>query len=120
MLRAREFEHWAGETLQRSTSFHPCTSSRPSSTRMPRGAPPADPFSSHDLEDILVVVRGLPEVLDDIRSGGRPIHAAVRLELGRLLARPDALDLIRAHLEGDRATQAVGPRLLKDIRAACG
>lgn len=78
------------------------------------------PRMSHDLEDIFVVLRGLPSLFDDVESGMEIVHAEVRRQLRKLCERSDALDLVGSMLEGDRATQALAPRLLARLRRACG
>lgn len=83
-----------------------------------RGA--QEPITSHDLEDIFVVLRGIPTLLDEIASGNDPVHSEVRRQLGDVAAAEDALDTIRGLLEGDAATQASAPALLARVRQACG
>jgi hypothetical protein len=78
-----------------------------------------DPYASHDLEDIFVVVRGLPLLVNEIATGTGAVYEAVREGLRGITARPDALDLLRGHLEGDAATQALAVPLLQRLREAC-
>lgn len=77
-------------------------------------------WMSPDLEDILVVIRGLPELLDEIRVGVEDVHAEVRRQLREIFSGPDAVDLVRAMLEGDAATQATAPALLAALRRSSG
>lgn len=77
-------------------------------------------WMSPDLDDILVVVRGLPGLLDEIRVGVAEVHAEVRRQLREIFSGPDAVDLVRAMLEGDAATQATAPALLAALKQACG
>ena len=76
-----------------------------------------DPYSSHDLEDLFSVMRGVPSVLDEIAVRTNGVHDVIRAELAHIVARKDVLDLIRSHLEGDAGTQALAPRLLARLRA---
>ena len=78
-----------------------------------------DPLSSPDLEDILVVLRGMPDLADEIAGGQQPVHSFIRRQLGKIVAGADALGLIRAHIEPDDATQATAPMLLARLRKTC-
>ena len=78
------------------------------------------PMMSHDLEDIFVVVRGLPGVVREIETGNGAVHAAIRGQLRALLSKDDAIDIVHAMLEGDAATQSIAPRLLAELRRAYG
>jgi hypothetical protein len=80
----------------------------------------ADPYTSQDLEDIFVVLRGLPDLLGELTGGQSEAHREIRRQLGAIARRPDALDVVRAQLEPDAATQAIAPSLLARVRQACG
>ena len=79
-----------------------------------------NPMMSHDLEDIFVVLRGLPLLFNEIERGIDDVHAEVRRQLRDFCRRSDALDLVSSMLEGDAVTQALAPRLLARLRRACG
>ena len=78
-----------------------------------------NPFMSIDLDDIVVVVRGIPELLAEIRIGTADVHVFVREQLSALFSGADGLDIVRSHLEGDAGTQALAPALLAGILDAC-
>jgi hypothetical protein len=82
-----------------------------------RGA--TSPDTSHDLEDIFVVLRGIPSLFGEIASGSDEVYIDVRRQLGLFAERPDALDIVRALVEADAATQATAPSLLDNLRRAC-
>ena len=44
-----------------------------------------DPLSSHDIEDILNLVDGRPELLDEVRAADRAVQTYIAAELGKLL-----------------------------------
>jgi predicted nucleotidyltransferase len=62
--------------------------------------------ASHDLEDILSVVAGLPLLRKQIATDNTAIAVAVRNDLVALRAHEAFIDAVPAHFEGDRAGQA--------------
>ena len=71
-----------------------------------RGRGSADPLASHDLEDIVVLTRGHPTLMTELRSGADIRHVEARRFLTEFSAGPDARALLLAHTEGDAASQA--------------
>ena len=69
-----------------------------------RGA--GDYVESHDLEDVLTVLAGLPSLRTEIERAGSRVALAVREELGRLAAREGFLEASWGHFEGDSRGQA--------------
>ncbi|PTL89164.1 hypothetical protein C6W88_19285 [Halomonas litopenaei] len=50
-----------------------------------KGRGEGDPLSSHDIEDILNLVDGRPELLDEVRAAGSDLRAYIADELSKLL-----------------------------------
>jgi hypothetical protein len=65
-----------------------------------------DVFSSHDLEDIVTVVDGRPEIVDDAAAADQRVRAYIASELRSLLANPDFIDALPGFLLPDAANQA--------------
>lgn len=59
-------------------------------------------------------------MLHEIETGVGAVHAEVRRQLREILNGNDAIDLVRAMLEGDAATQATAPTLLAALKKSCG
>lgn len=77
-----------------------------------RGRGGGDYFASHDLEDILTVLSGLPRLRADLARGDAPVVRAVRGELVDLRSKEAFRDAVPAHFEGDRAGQARAEEML--------
>lgn len=72
---------------------------------------------SHDMEDILTVVDGRPELIDELV--GLPIHVKeyLRDEFDALLSEPEFVDSINWHLAGDAANQARSLIIIERLRS---
>lgn len=77
-----------------------------------------DPMISHDVEDVVAVLRGVAGLLEEIRTGTEAVHGEVRVALRSLFDGDPGRELLAAHLEGDTATQATVPVLLRRIQDA--
>lgn len=77
-----------------------------------------DPIVSHDVEDIVAVLRGVDGLLDEVRAGTDVVHEEVRAGLREIFGDDDGREVLAAHLEGDAATQATVPELLRRIQEA--
>jgi hypothetical protein len=64
-----------------------------------------DNFSSHDLEDIVTVVDGRPELVDEVQSAPADLHGYLRDEFGALLSNRNFLEALSGHLLPDAASQ---------------
>ena len=64
-----------------------------------------NPISSHDLEDVVAVIDGRVEIIDEVSTARDDLHAAIATQLRAILARPDAEDLIAAQLPPDPKSQ---------------
>lgn len=79
-----------------------------------------DPMVSHDVEDVVAVLRGVTGLLGEIQAGTSPVHGEVRASLRQLFGEDGGRELLAAHLEGDAATQSTAGTLLRQIRSAVG
>lgn len=65
-----------------------------------------DVFASHDLEDIITVVDGRPEIVDDVVTADPEVRAYISAEIGSLLKNPDFTEALAGFLLPDAASQA--------------
>ncbi|GAB4357186.1 MAG: hypothetical protein OHK0021_01490 [Bryobacter sp.] len=71
-----------------------------------RGRGGSDLLSSRDVEDIVYVVDGRPEILDEIKEEDRGLQSYLRDEFELLLEDPYFLDALPGYLHPDSASQA--------------
>ena len=69
-----------------------------------RGA--GDFRGSHDLEDIITVLDGRKEIVDEIQGSARALRAYLKHELEQLYTNPYFLEALPGHLLPDSASQA--------------
>ena len=62
--------------------------------------------SSHDLEDLMAVVDGRPELAEEIHSGPEDVRAFVAAEIRKLFAVREFMDALPGYLLPDQASQA--------------
>jgi predicted nucleotidyltransferase len=76
-----------------------------------------EPQPSKDLEDVLVVLRGLPSVLDELSRGDDPLAVGAHALLLRVveLHGADLVAVVQRHIESDVATQESAPVLAARI-----
>ncbi len=79
-----------------------------------RGA--GDYLASHDLEDIVTVVDGRVELLEDVGQADEEVRFYLRERLSALLATDAFVDALPGHLPGDAASQARVPIILERLR----
>jgi hypothetical protein len=65
-----------------------------------------DIFTSHDLEDIVTVVDGRPEIVDDVAAADEQVRAYIAAELRSLLENADFTEALAGFLLPDAASQA--------------
>ncbi|HWL85320.1 MAG TPA: hypothetical protein VNO21_05935 [Polyangiaceae bacterium] len=73
--------------------------------------------ASHDLEDVLAVMAGLPGLRGQIASEKTAVAIAVRRELIELRAREAFIDAVPGHFDGDAAGQARANKVLDWLHA---
>jgi hypothetical protein len=71
-----------------------------------RGCGGGDIIASHDLEDIIAVIDGRPEIVADVAAAPPDVRAYIGQELAVLLGHPDFTEAIAGFLLPDPANQA--------------
>ena len=71
-----------------------------------RGRGKGDYLASHDLEDLLTVVDGRPELLDELQSASKNVRSYIAGAIGEVLKSPQFIDALPAYLLPDSASQA--------------
>lgn len=78
-----------------------------------------DVFASHDLEDIITVVDGRPEIVDEVPAAARDVSDYISREIRSLLREPDFIEALSGFLLPDAASQARRPILEQRLIALC-
>lgn len=76
----------------------------------------SDPFVSHDLEDIVVVIDGRPEIVADVTGATAAVRGYVAGQIRALLASRDFTEALPGLLLPDAASQARRPLLERRLR----
>jgi predicted nucleotidyltransferase len=82
-----------------------------------RGRGNNDYLASHDLEDIITVIDGRAELVEETRRASEPLRRYLAEQLAGLVSINDFLDAIPAHLPGDGASQQRVPEVIRRLRA---
>lgn len=77
-----------------------------------RGRGAGDYLASHDIEDTLTVVAGLPALREQIAHEATPVAREVRAELVALRGKEAFIDAVPAHFDGDDVGQARADEVL--------
>ena len=64
-----------------------------------------DYFASHDIEDIIAVVDGGPELATEVRASEAELKEYLRQQLGTMVNDPTFVELIQWHLLPDETSQ---------------
>jgi len=80
-----------------------------------RGRGNGDYLASHDLEDLVTVVDGRPELLDELRSASEDVRSYIRSATAQMLKAPQFLDALPGYLLPDSASQARIRQLLAKL-----
>jgi hypothetical protein len=72
--------------------------------------------SSHDLEDLMAVVDGRVELVEEIYSGAENVRAYIAAEIKRLLAVREFIDALPGYLLPDQSNQARVSILLERLK----
>ena len=73
-------------------------------------------LASHDLEDIVTVLDGRPELLSEVQASASSLRAYIAREIGALLRNPAFIQALPGHLAGDEASQARAPLIRERLR----
>jgi hypothetical protein len=76
-----------------------------------------DVFASHDLEDIIAVVDGRPEIVNDVAAAPTDVRGYIGTEIRALLDDPDFIEALGGFLLPDAASQRRRPLLEARLRA---
>lgn len=80
-----------------------------------RGRGKDDYQSSHDLEDLIAVIDGRAELLEEIRAAAQDVRTYIAAEIPKLLAAPAFTDALPGHLLPDAASQARVTTLMRRL-----
>ena len=75
-----------------------------------------DYLASHDLEDIVTLVDGRPEVVEEISRAGASLREFLAERFSALVSVRSFVEALPAHLPPDAASQARLPLLLRRLR----
>ncbi len=79
-----------------------------------------DIFASHDLEDIVAVVDGRPEIVDDVAAADEQVRGYIASEIRLLLDDPNFVEALPGFLFPDAASQARRDILERRLGALSG
>ncbi|HAF22619.1 MAG TPA: hypothetical protein DCK93_06845 [Blastocatellia bacterium] len=77
-----------------------------------KGRGKGDYLASHDLEDLITVVDGRPELLDELRSAPEDVRSYIGDAVGQMLKARQFIDALAGYLLPDSASQARISQLL--------
>ena len=81
-----------------------------------KGRGGGDYMASHDMEDIITILDGRPEIVSEIRSASDDLKDFLSRTFRILLINDEFLDSIPGHLSPDRASQTRLPLLIKRLQ----
>ncbi len=81
-----------------------------------RGRGREDYAGSHDLEDLVAVIDGRPELTDEIRDADADLRSAIAVDVAGLLDSSRFRDALPGYLLPDAASQARVPLLIERLR----
>lgn len=70
-----------------------------------KGRGKGDFLGSRDFGDIVTLIDGRPELLEEVRSADAAVRAYIAAEMRRLLAEPRLMDGLAGAMRGDAASQ---------------
>ena len=85
-----------------------------------KGRGGGDYMASHDMEDIITILDGRPEIVSEIRSSSDDLKDFLSRTFRNLLINDEFLDSIPGHLSPDRASQSRLPLLIKRLGEIAG
>ena len=80
-----------------------------------KGRGKGDYLASHDLEDLITVVDGRPELLDELRSAPEDVRSCIADAVGQMLKARQFIDALPGYLLPDSASQARISQLLAKL-----
>ena len=85
-----------------------------------KGRGEGDFLASRDIEDIIAVVDGRSELLDEVNDASPELRAYLSTELGAWIDERELAELIPCHLPGDAASQARAGLVLERFSRIAG
>lgn len=82
-----------------------------------RGRGGGDVVTSHDLEDIVMVIDGRPELVEEVEAVARPVREYIAAAFRELLANPDFVEALPGFLLPDRASQGRRPTIERRMKS---
>lgn len=79
-----------------------------------------DYMYSHDIEDLVAVLEGRPELLEDIAAAGERIQSALADKFRALMSEAKFMESIPGHLPSDSASQQRVPYIIKVMEQIIG
>ena len=77
-------------------------------------------YFHHDMEDIINVIDGRPELVEEVRAASFDVREYLQTEFDDLLADHRFVDTLPGYLRSDAASQARFPAILERIRRLAG
>jgi hypothetical protein len=77
-------------------------------------------YAHHDMEDIINVIDGRPEIIDEVTAAGDAVREFLRNEFDELLADESFTDELPGHFRPDRVSQARVPIVIDRLRRLAG
>lgn len=77
-------------------------------------------YLRHDMEDIVNVVDGRAELIDEVKASDQLLRDFIEEEIDRLLADPIFLEQLPGHFRADSGSQARVPIVIKRLRSLAG
>ncbi|HPE79683.1 MAG: hypothetical protein H6961_01685 [Chromatiaceae bacterium] len=76
--------------------------------------------TSHDMEDIVTLIDGRPEIVDEVLNASQSVVDHLQTEIESLLSEPEFVAAINWHLHPDPANQARAEFVIQRLRAIAG
>ena len=76
-----------------------------------------DYMMSHDMEDIVAVLDGRPEIVDEVLNCEHPLKNHLKARLSALVTDERFIEALPGHLPGDAGSQTRAPIILQRMRA---
>ena len=79
-----------------------------------------DYMMSHDMEDIVAVIDGRPEIVEEVRHCDQKLRDHLQTRLAALLKDERFLEALPGHMPGDAGSQARVPIIVQRLKAMAG
>lgn len=76
-----------------------------------------DYMMSHDMEDIVTVLDGRPEIVDEVRNCDQKLRDHIRVRLAALIKDERFIEALPGHIPGDAGSQARVPIIIQRLKA---